>query len=107
MDCCKVFWAIFFPPIAVCLHRGCCTCAVLINICLTLLGWIPGQVHAFCVITDTDVKTDKPYDEEEARPAAAPQQPVAATPAAAPEAAAPAAAPVAEAAQETAVAEAK
>jgi uncharacterized membrane protein YqaE (UPF0057 family) len=66
MDCCKVFWAIFFPPLAVCLHRGCCTCSVLINICLTILGWIPGVVHAFCVISDCDVKTDGTYDEERA-----------------------------------------
>lgn len=71
MDCCKVFWAIFFPPLAVCLHRGCCTCSVLINICLTILGWIPGVVHAFCVISDCDVKSDGTYDEERAAPAAA------------------------------------
>lgn len=78
MDCCKVFWAIFFPPLAVCLHRGCCTCSVLINICLTILGWIPGIVHAFCVISDCDVKSDGTYDEERATSAnnsAAQQQP--------------------------------
>lgn len=46
MDCCKVFWAIFFPPLAVALQRGVCTCSVLINICLTILGWIPGTVLA-------------------------------------------------------------
>lgn len=72
MDCCKVFWAIFFPPLAVCLHRGCCTCSVLINICLTILGWIPGVVHAFCVISDCDIKTDGTYDEERAAGSAAP-----------------------------------
>jgi len=75
MDCCKVFWAIFFPPIAVCLHRGCCTCSVLINICLTILGWIPGIVHAFCVISDCDVKSDGTYDEERAATANARQEP--------------------------------
>lgn len=74
MDCCKVFWAIFFPPIAVCLHRGCCTCSVLINICLTILGWIPGIVHAFCVISDCDIKSDGTYDEERAASANDPQQ---------------------------------
>lgn len=66
MDCCKVFWAIFLPPLAVALHRGLCTCSVLINICLTILGWIPGVVHAFCVISDCDIKSDRPYDEEHA-----------------------------------------
>lgn len=75
MDCCKVFWAIFFPPLAVCLHRGCCTCSVLINICLTLLGWIPGIVHAFCVISDCDIKSDGTYDEERASSANNQQQP--------------------------------
>lgn len=49
MDCCKIFWAIFFPPLAVLLEKG-CGCTLCINICLTILGWIPGQIHAFCVI---------------------------------------------------------
>lgn len=75
MDCCKVFWAIFFPPIAVALHRGLCTCSVLINICLTILGWIPGIVHAFCVISDCDTKSDGTYDEERAAAANAHQEP--------------------------------
>jgi uncharacterized membrane protein YqaE (UPF0057 family) len=49
MDVCKIFWAIFLPPLAVFLEKGCGS-AVFLNIILTLLGWLPGQIHAFCVI---------------------------------------------------------
>ncbi|CAG8764392.1 3295_t:CDS:1, partial [Dentiscutata erythropus] len=39
-DFCEVILAIFLPPVAVFLKRGCST-DLLINILLTLLGWIP------------------------------------------------------------------
>lgn len=42
--------AIFIPPIAVVLKRG-CGADFLINICLTILGWIPGVIHAWWVIS--------------------------------------------------------
>lgn len=71
---CKIFWAVFLPPIAVILHRGCFNLTVLLNICLTFLGWIPGIIHAFRVILDVGVKKSEeqkaveiPRDEE--RPA--------------------------------------
>jgi uncharacterized membrane protein YqaE (UPF0057 family) len=40
-DICKVILAIIFPPLGVFLERG-CGVDLLINIGLTLLGYIPG-----------------------------------------------------------------
>lgn len=45
--------AIFIPPIAVFLKTG-CGADFLINICLTILGWIPGIIHAWWVISKHD-----------------------------------------------------
>jgi uncharacterized membrane protein YqaE (UPF0057 family) len=42
--------AVFIPPVAVGLHTNWESTPVLINIILTLLGWLPGVVHAFYVI---------------------------------------------------------
>jgi uncharacterized membrane protein YqaE (UPF0057 family) len=47
--CCKVELAIIFPPLAVFTESG-CGCDLLINVCLTCLGFIPGIIHAMCVI---------------------------------------------------------
>jgi uncharacterized membrane protein YqaE (UPF0057 family) len=69
MDCCKVFWAIFLPPLAVFLETG-CNCDLLINICLTILGWIPGVIHAFCIIC----RCIEPTDERRLSPSSAPDQ---------------------------------
>ncbi|KIW40398.1 uncharacterized protein PV06_07602 [Exophiala oligosperma] len=44
------FLAIFLPPVAVFLKTG-CDSNFLINILLTILGWIPGCLHAWYVIT--------------------------------------------------------
>ncbi|KAK7734683.1 hypothetical protein SLS53_007786 [Cytospora paraplurivora] len=41
--------ALFFPPAAVALVAG-CGVDVLINIGLTLLGYIPGHIHAFYIL---------------------------------------------------------
>jgi uncharacterized membrane protein YqaE (UPF0057 family) len=49
------FLAIFLPPIAVLLKTG-VDSNFLINICLTILGWIPGVLHAWWVIS----KHEKP-----------------------------------------------
>ncbi|KAK4704017.1 hypothetical protein P7C70_g2196, partial [Phenoliferia sp. Uapishka_3] len=38
--------AILFPPAAAGFLTG-CSCDLFINICLTLLGYIPGHIHAF------------------------------------------------------------
>ncbi|VDM38437.1 unnamed protein product [Toxocara canis] len=48
-DICKLIFAIIFPPIGVFLEVG-CTAQLAINILLTLLGYIPGIIHAVWVI---------------------------------------------------------
>jgi len=48
-DICKIFVAIFIPPLGVFLERG-CGADLLINILLTILGWIPGVIHALYII---------------------------------------------------------
>ncbi|KIJ67323.1 hypothetical protein HYDPIDRAFT_37869 [Hydnomerulius pinastri MD-312] len=44
-----VIVAIIFPPAAVAFISG-CGCDLLINILLTILGYIPGHIHAFWLI---------------------------------------------------------
>lgn len=44
----EVILAIIFPPLAVGLARG-CGCELLLNILLTLCGWLPGVIHALYV----------------------------------------------------------
>lgn len=44
MDVVKLIFCFFLPPVAVALERGCCTCSFVLNILLTLLGWIPGTI---------------------------------------------------------------
>ncbi|KAF9068845.1 hypothetical protein BDP27DRAFT_1383422 [Rhodocollybia butyracea] len=48
-DVVLILVAIIFPPLAVGFISG-CSCDLLINICLTLLGYIPGHIHAFWLI---------------------------------------------------------
>ncbi|KAF8797939.1 UPF0057-domain-containing protein [Phlegmacium glaucopus] len=43
-DICKILVAIFIPPLGVFLERG-CGADLLINILLTILGYIPGIFH--------------------------------------------------------------
>ncbi|KRX36264.1 Protein Ric1 [Trichinella patagoniensis] len=49
-DCPRVCCALLLPPVAVAMQTGCFTTDVAINILLTLLGFIPGVIHAFYVI---------------------------------------------------------
>lgn len=42
--------AVLLPPVAVGIHTNWEPTPTLINIILTLLGWLPGVVHAFYVI---------------------------------------------------------
>ncbi|KAK3687734.1 hypothetical protein B0T22DRAFT_498055 [Podospora appendiculata] len=44
------FLALFVPPLAVFLKRG-CIADFWINICLTILGWLPGVIHAWYIIS--------------------------------------------------------
>jgi len=48
-DICKIIIAIFLPPLGVFLERG-CGADFLINILLTILGYIPGIIHALYII---------------------------------------------------------
>ncbi|TVY56918.1 Plasma membrane proteolipid 3 [Lachnellula cervina] len=47
-DVCKIILAVFLPPVGVFLERG-CGADFLINILLTILGYIPGIIHALYV----------------------------------------------------------
>ncbi|KAL2073416.1 hypothetical protein VTL71DRAFT_10740 [Oculimacula yallundae] len=44
-DICKIILAVILPPLGVFLERG-CGADLLINILLTILGYIPGIIHA-------------------------------------------------------------
>jgi uncharacterized membrane protein YqaE (UPF0057 family) len=48
-DICKIILAILLPPLGVFLERG-CGADLLINILLTILGYIPGIIHALYII---------------------------------------------------------
>ncbi|KAJ7740703.1 hypothetical protein DFH07DRAFT_838839 [Mycena maculata] len=48
-DILKIIVAIILPPLGVFLERG-CGADLLINILLTILGWIPGVIHALYII---------------------------------------------------------
>lgn len=51
MDVVKVLFAILLPPLGVALEEG-LSGQFLLNILLTLLGYIPGIIHAVIVIAD-------------------------------------------------------
>ncbi|KAI2640151.1 hypothetical protein GGS21DRAFT_487895 [Xylaria nigripes] len=63
-DVCKIILAIILPPLGVFFERG-CGADLLINILLTLLGYIPGIIHAlyvpFAVSSDTPPSDPIPY----------------------------------------------
>ncbi|KAI0058616.1 UPF0057-domain-containing protein [Artomyces pyxidatus] len=48
-DVCLILVAIIFPPAAAAFIAG-CSCDLLINILLTILGYLPGHIHAFWLI---------------------------------------------------------
>ncbi|OAA59120.1 putative protein family UPF0057 [Niveomyces insectorum RCEF 264] len=48
-DIIKIIFAIILPPVGVFLERG-CGVDFFINICLTILGYIPGIIHALYII---------------------------------------------------------
>lgn len=50
MNLLRIIIAIILPPLGVFLTSGIST-ALLINIGLTLLGWLPGSIHAVWVVT--------------------------------------------------------
>ncbi|KAL5498783.1 hypothetical protein ACEPAH_2138 [Sanghuangporus vaninii] len=48
-DVLLILVAILFPPAAAAFITG-CSCDLLINVLLTILGYIPGHIHAFWLI---------------------------------------------------------
>ncbi|KAI8578102.1 hypothetical protein K450DRAFT_249044 [Umbelopsis ramanniana AG] len=48
-DCCLIVIILLLPPLGVFLMRGCGP-DFWINVILTILGYIPGHVHAFYVL---------------------------------------------------------
>jgi uncharacterized membrane protein YqaE (UPF0057 family) len=42
--------AFFLPPLAVFIKKNACDFDVLLNCLLTLLGWIPGVIHAAYIL---------------------------------------------------------
>ncbi|KND86346.1 Plasma membrane proteolipid 3 [Tolypocladium ophioglossoides CBS 100239] len=48
-DICKFIFAVIFPPLGVFLEVG-CGIDLLINVGLTILGYIPGIAHALYII---------------------------------------------------------
>lgn len=49
MDIMKILLAIILPPLGVFLTKG-VSPALAINILLTILGWLPGSIHAVWII---------------------------------------------------------
>ncbi|CAO3697836.1 hypothetical protein G6F70_007411 [Rhizopus microsporus] len=47
--CCLIFIIILLPPLGVFFMRG-CGADFWINLCLTILGYLPGHIHAFYVL---------------------------------------------------------
>lgn len=63
------FIAILFPPIAVWVKCGICSADSIINICLCMLGFVPGLLHAWYIIAkypESDYDSI-PQDAESAR----------------------------------------
>jgi len=58
-DILLIIIAIFFPPAAAFMITG-CGCDLLINILLTILGYIPGHLHAFWLIYNK-IKAEETY----------------------------------------------
>ena len=54
----RLLLAIFLPPVGVFLTYG-VSQALVINILLTLLGWVPGSIHAVWAIAKHDEKLNQ------------------------------------------------
>ncbi|KAK3174343.1 hypothetical protein OEA41_001587 [Lepraria neglecta] len=54
--------AILFPPIAVWIKSGICSADSLINILLCVLGYIPGLIHAWYIISLYPEPSDYEYE---------------------------------------------
>jgi uncharacterized membrane protein YqaE (UPF0057 family) len=56
----RLVFAILLPPLAVFLTTGIST-GLVINILLTLLGWVPGIIHALWLVQKTDERRGEAY----------------------------------------------
>ncbi|MDP1556808.1 MAG: YqaE/Pmp3 family membrane protein [Hyphomonas sp.] len=56
MSLVMILLTIFLPPVAVAIKQG-IGLQLLLNIVLTLIGWLPGVIHAFWVNSRTGVAT--------------------------------------------------
>ncbi len=56
MSLVMILLTIFLPPVAVAVKQG-IGVQLLINIVLTLIGWLPGVIHAFWVNNRNGVAT--------------------------------------------------
>jgi uncharacterized membrane protein YqaE (UPF0057 family) len=52
MNLVKLLLSILLPPVGVYMNSG-VSSALFINIALTLLGWVPGIIHALWILTKT------------------------------------------------------
>ncbi|CAG2113703.1 unnamed protein product [Medioppia subpectinata] len=59
-SCCNYILALILPPLAVLIHVG-CTCTLLLNVVLTLFGWLPGVIHAYCVLCSPEHEERRDY----------------------------------------------
>ncbi|GAA5826986.1 hypothetical protein JCM5353_008874 [Sporobolomyces roseus] len=55
-DICKIILAVLLPPLGVFLERG-CAADFWINVLLTVLGYIPGIIHALYIILSVDFES--------------------------------------------------
>ncbi|NJR51311.1 MAG: YqaE/Pmp3 family membrane protein [Leptolyngbyaceae cyanobacterium CSU_1_3] len=56
----RIVFCILVPPIGVFLTAG-VSSALLINILLTLLGWLPGVIHAIWLLQKTEERQNQAY----------------------------------------------
>jgi uncharacterized membrane protein YqaE (UPF0057 family) len=54
----RLLLGLFLPPVGVFLTEGVGT-TLIINIVLTLLGWLPGSIHAIWVIAKHDERLSR------------------------------------------------
>ncbi|NJP11024.1 MAG: YqaE/Pmp3 family membrane protein [Leptolyngbyaceae cyanobacterium RU_5_1] len=67
MQLLRIILAVFLPPVGVFLAYG-FSPTLLINILLTLLGWVPGSIHAIWAIAKHEEKMALRRNEEAIRP---------------------------------------
>lgn len=53
-DVCLVVLSVLFPPLPVWIISGICSCDSFINILLSLLGFLPGVLHSWYIISSSE-----------------------------------------------------